>query len=418
MIQKTFIFFTLLLACMSVNAQQSYREHIQQDTRNAGAIFSPYDMSRRFDTPAPKGYKPFYISHFGRHGSRYMSDDIKDLRLQELLHKADNMGLLTPDGKKMMARADAVVKDAEGRYGQLTSLGEKEHKMLASRMFHRFSSVFKVKDGRVRAESSLAPRCLVSMAAFTGSLKGEAPELEFTFAAGERHQRYIAPEGTVAIAQKMARGAADSLSRTLIKGDKLFNRIFANAEKAGSLTTPTDFASLAYSMGCEAICIGDKDLDIFEFFDIDELEGLAIVRNNLSFAWSGHTIETGDIRARSAAPLLKRMVEKADEALSDGHIVADLCFGHDSNVLPLSSLMGIEGDAISFVDAHQSWFADEHLSMAANIQIIFYKDRKGNVLVKVLENERETLLHIGVEPVCGFYYDWESLRSAFLLKCA
>lgn len=414
------IILSLLLTCLTASAQQTYGTYIQEDTRRAGAVFAPYDMSLRVDTGAPRGYSPVYISHFGRHGARFMSDGVKDQKFLSIMQKADTMGILTTDGKEMLRRTEAICKQAEGRYAQLTELGQSEHKALAQRMFQRFPKVFKVKTGAVRAESSVAPRCLVSMSAFTNALRGCAPQLEFSFAAGDRYQSYIAPEGTVDIVQKIARRTADSLTRSHSKGDKLFARIFTDTEKAAALASPGTFANLAYGLGCEAICIGDDELDLFKFFDIDELEGYAIVRNNLSFAWSGRTLETGDVRARSAAPLLRRIVEKADEALSEGHIVADLCFGHDSNVLPLACLMGIDGadQDISFVDAHKTWRADEHLCMASNIQLVFYRDRKGHVLVKILENERERLLHIGISPVQGCYYDWEALRSALLLKCA
>lgn len=420
MVRKIIIPIALLLICSIASAQQTYKSHIQEDTRRAGAVFAPYDMSYRTDSPAPRGYKPFYISHFGRHGSRFMSDGVKDLRFLSILQKADSLGILTDDGKEILKRTTIIVKEAEGRYAQLTPLGEREQKALAQRMSSRFPSIFKVKEGIVRAESSVAPRCILSMTAFTNALKGSAPQLDFSFAAGERYQQYIAPEGTVDIAQRLARKAADSLSKASMKGDKFFTKVFNDIETAASLASPETFANLAYGLGCEAICIGRDELDIFKFFDIDELEGYAIVRNNLSYAWSGRTLETGDIRARSAAPLLRRIVEKADEALSEGHVVADLCFGHDSNVLPLACLIGIDGadQDISFVDAHKTWRADEHLCMAANIQFVFYKNKKGHVLVKVLENERERRLHIGIEPVFGSYYDWEALRSAFLLKCA
>jgi hypothetical protein len=50
--------------------------------------------------------------------------------------------------------------------------------------------------------------------------------------------------------------------------------------------------------------------------------------------------------------------------------------------------------------------------MGANIQIVFYRNRKGDVLVKVLHNEREQLLDPAVgKPVEGVYYRWEDMKG-------
>ena len=43
-------------------------------TKPAGVYYAyTYDNPAR--TPAPEGYEPFYISHYGRHGSRYHSKE-------------------------------------------------------------------------------------------------------------------------------------------------------------------------------------------------------------------------------------------------------------------------------------------------------------------------------------------------------
>ena len=48
--------------------------------------------------------------------------------------------------------------------------------------------------------------------------------------------------------------------------------------------------------------------------------------------------------------------------------------------------------------------------MAANIQFAFYRNGVGDVLVKVLFNERETAVR-GLEPVAGPYYRWPDLKA-------
>jgi hypothetical protein len=52
------------------------------------------------------------------------------------------------------------------------------------------------------------------------------------------------------------------------------------------------------------------------------------------------------------------------------------------------------------------------MTMATNIQFIFYRNRAGEVLVKILYNEKETLL-AGVPAYEGPYYRWSELRAYF-----
>lgn len=57
------------------------------------------------------------------------------------------------------------------------------------------------------------------------------------------------------------------------------------------------------------------------------------------------------------------------------------------------------------------WPGWRYTPFAANIQLIFYRGREGDVLVKPLLNERETRI-LGLE---GFpYYRWKDLKAWWL----
>ena len=45
---------------------------------------------------APEGYEPVYLSHYGRHGSRYILHDTQYVFVAQVLEKADADGKLTP----------------------------------------------------------------------------------------------------------------------------------------------------------------------------------------------------------------------------------------------------------------------------------------------------------------------------------
>ena len=67
-------------------------------------------------------------------------------------------------------------------------------------------------------------------------------------------------------------------------------------------------------------------------------------------------------------------------------------------------------------DAHDYWFSFERVPMGTNLQMIFYRNKKGNVLTKVLYNEQEAHFK-SVKPVEGPYYNWKDLREWFLSLC-
>ena len=54
-----------------MNAQTA-REEIAQNPCFSASNYLAYPGPTKELTKAPKGYKPFYISHYGRHGSRYL----------------------------------------------------------------------------------------------------------------------------------------------------------------------------------------------------------------------------------------------------------------------------------------------------------------------------------------------------------
>ena len=61
----------LLTATMAWGQRLSATDQLKADPRKAYGTDYPYQVVDYKMTAAPKGYTPFYISHYGRHGSRY-----------------------------------------------------------------------------------------------------------------------------------------------------------------------------------------------------------------------------------------------------------------------------------------------------------------------------------------------------------
>ena len=121
---KRFLSFLLLLLCALGLRAQSAREQIQEDILMAGGVYYMYPFKEHRVTPPPKGYKPVYLSHYGRHGARYLLNDTQYERSLGVLRAAHDSGALTPEGERLWEEASAYFEEScRHRSGDLTPLG-------------------------------------------------------------------------------------------------------------------------------------------------------------------------------------------------------------------------------------------------------------------------------------------------------
>ena len=72
--KKFLTLMTFVVLGLSAWAQQTnVFDQLKSDPKKAYGTDYPYAFAKAPLTKAPRGYKPFYISHYGRHGSRYYS---------------------------------------------------------------------------------------------------------------------------------------------------------------------------------------------------------------------------------------------------------------------------------------------------------------------------------------------------------
>ena len=121
---------------------QSVRERVLADPQLALGVYRLYPTEFKAQTPVPKGFKPFYISHYGRHGSRYILRDEKFDHPLRVFADAEYFGKLTPHGKEVYARLKEACKHSYGRPGELTLKGQEQHRQIAARMYKNYKSVF------------------------------------------------------------------------------------------------------------------------------------------------------------------------------------------------------------------------------------------------------------------------------------
>ena len=410
--------FTTLFILLLATWQGPLMTSVEQDHTRSAVCLHGYEFQAIEDTPAPKGYDPFYISHYGRHGSRSNWGDKDYKYVIEALSREQERGNLTAVGAQLLEEAKAVLKAYDGMDGRLTDKGEREHIRLAERMFKRFKPVFTKGNHRIEAVGSKVQRSIISMTAFCVSLNSKEPTLSFNFDTGDKMQRYIDCAGKVD--EKDMRAAIDSLWRLIPdESDTVMMRLFIDPEK---VDTATKVIRLQDAIYWTAMIAEDFDLtcDIYRY-----LSRPATYKRLMKFTYD-MTIPWIRIpgfyerRRPFVQVCLDDIIEKAELAIRSDSYCANLRFGHDIPLLTLVSAMGVSGvgEPITVEEIADHWFGWENVPMASNMQMIFYKPKKKSaselsddeILVKVLYNERERSL-FGLTPVLGPYYRYSDVKA-------
>ena len=103
----------LLLWSVTALAQRTgVREEVLSDWNKSSGLDCVYDMSPKASTPAPRGYEAVYISHYGRHGSRYAYTAKAYTILLEMLRSGAAADNLTPYGQTLLDELEPFWKEA------------------------------------------------------------------------------------------------------------------------------------------------------------------------------------------------------------------------------------------------------------------------------------------------------------------
>ena len=407
---------SLLLAASPLQAQSHDTDAlIRENPDRAAGVHHTYEYHPSADTPAPRGFKPFYVSHYGRHGSRRNLSTTYS-KAYEYLTKAHEAGILTPLGEQALADVTKVYEQHEEMVGDLTALGGREHRGIAERLYRRVPRVFKQRT-EVDVQSSNIPRCLISMANFTASLDDCAPQLKFSFITGDKYIHLLAHEYYTKPAAN-GRRLQDSLLKADFDPTRLMESLFKGTEGqiAAVIDDPLKFSEQLYYTGSIDQCV-EAGADIFgKYFTIEELIIQYKCYNARCYNNMAKSAAYGDaVIWAPAQGLMQDIIGRADAAIAEGsNRAADLRFGHDTGILPLAGLMGLKGpgDRMRAEDIVGRWESFERVPMASNLQMIFYRNRRGEVLVKFLYNEQETLID-GLSPLTGPYYRWNDAKGFF-----
>ena len=412
---KRILFYLSFCVCAGTVWSQSAREEIGQNPALAAGKYYAYQEPEVALTNPPEGYEPFYISTFARHGSRYLTKRKKYEIPLSILRDAKEKGVLTEKGRKVLDVVESLAKEAEGRYGELTPKGARQHRELVERMFHRYPQVF--ADGvHVDARSTYKTRAFLSMAAACVELKGLNPALNITMDASEHDAYYIKYSNEEY--EKLHLADADRVyhiaDSMYVHPSRFMRCLFNNREYAAQIDSVSLMMDLSELHGISQSSDGQPDLSFL--FTGDELYDLW-QRNNFEWYYEkGASPWSGACMYKVERNLLENFVLTADTVVASGCPAVTLRYGHDTNLAPLAVLMGI--DHLSASTSDWGKIADTFrtyriIPMCGNIQLVFFrKKRSQDILVKLLLNEREVTLPLKTD-IAPFYH-WKDVRDYWL----
>ena len=421
--KRLFTFITATFLCASLFAQSS-RDEIHQNIYCSGSNYYAYPgpLQEKL-TPAPRGYTPYYISHYGRHGSRYLINDSDFDNAWKPLMRADSLDKLTSFGKDVLRRVTLIRDEADLRHGELSLLGAEQHQQIASRMYERFPEVFKGVTN-IDAKSTVVIRCILSMENALHSLLRHNPKLIIRHDASEHDMWYMNFWDRELDKHKMPEDVKKKYDEFCARhqhNERLMKSLFNDDNY---WKNEIDVQDLTYHLFKLASNLQSTELrhniTLYDLFTEEELYDNWLQTNAWWYINYGPSPLNGGVAPYSQRNLLRVMIQEADSCLKLKHPGATLRYGHEVCVMPLACLLECDNFGKAIEDLEQlddeGWHCYKIFPMGCNVQMIFYRPKKGkgDILVKVLLNENEATLPL--KPVAGPYYKWSDFRDYYLKK--
>ena len=417
-IMRTFYFIALLFVVNGTAAQASKEEIFSTIEKTAGVYFAYPEKEIKTQTPAPAGYAPFYISHLGRHGSRYLVSDDEYKNVIVLFESAEKNNALTGLGKDVLKRLQLLWKEVEWRGGDLSPLGVREQRGIAERMYKSYPQVF-TNESKVSACATTIVRCVLSMDAFCERLKEFNPAMPISRNSGMKWQQYLNHHTAEAIAYRSApdtwKAGYKQFEKQHVQPHRLMESLFMDKSFMNAKATPEKVMWSLFSIagGMQNV---ETRISFYDLFTKQELFDLWQCRNYKTYVNDANSALNGGIMMANAIPLLRSILDSAEQIINTNGKGADFRFAHDGNIIPLAMLLHLDGSYNSVsdpADCYKAWCDFKVAPMAGNIQIVFFR-KKGSkdILVKFLQNENEVLVPPVKSDVLP-YYRWKDIARYY-----
>lgn len=420
---KRIVIFTFVLSIVLWASAQTSKNEISKNVYLSASNYLAYPSPTSKLTPAPKGEKPFYISHYGRHGSRYLISKNDYEEPVKVMTRAHKEGKLTSLGKDVLRRLKMMSEEANDRLGELTLLGAQQHQGIAKRMYERFPQVF-ADSAEIDARSTIVVRCILSMENELQQLISINPKLKISHDASVHDMWYMNFDD-----HKLAKHKMDSITKMAyhkfceahIHPDRVMAELFNDTSYVNNNINKDD---LYYKLFSLASNLQSSELrhqiTLYDIFNSEEIYDNWQRENVWWYINFGPCPLNGGTQPFSQRNLLNNILDYADSAIVKEHPGATLRFGHEVVVMPLACLLELNNCGEKIQDLEQlddkGWINYKIFPMGCNIQFIFYRKNFSDkdILVKVLLNENEAKLPItsDIAP----YYHWKDVEKYYRNK--
>ena len=427
--KRFFLLLSALAAVVIATAQspEAVLESIRKNPNLALPTYSTYPSIPLGEiAAAPEGFEPFYFTLVGRHGSRYDRSERRFKSILSVYRKADSLGILTEQGKHLYAHIAEIEAAQEGRSGELSELGYNQWLGIAHRAYKNFAPIF--AEGSIEGKSSTSLRCLLSLVAFNQGIKEHSPQLAIYQQARKSELAIVRPlydnPNTPDLARKIHKECGEkgewnkNLSVWVKESDasSFLSKVTTDRKRLiKECGGKSYFNVLRYSFRAllfgENFELGDRKL-LTELFTPEEMYRIYV---HQTAKWVNTSVGRGkdevEMYSSFMRPMVDDIVAKCNAAIEGKNPhKANLRFTHDSYVGPLLSVMGYEGCVPQYNTdielATTSFNFGTVVPMAANLQIVLYRNKRGEVLVRSLVNERDAYLPI--KCATAPFYPWKA----------
>ena len=286
------------LLCCGTAAAQTAQEELKANRYLSGSNYLDYDrqLSTTPLTAAPKGYEPFYMSHYGRHGSRWLIGEGDYTNPLNTLRDANAEGKLTAEGKSVLKKLEDFYPTTIKRLGELTTVGERQHHGIGSRMAKNFPEIFKAKNVAIDARSTVVIRCILSMEAECEELAAANPTARIHNDVSESFQYYLNQDWSDRLRQASREGrkVRNQYERKYSHPERLMKVLFNDQQYVYDNVRASSLMRQLFEVASN-MQSHDTDIELYSLFTDEEVYDQWRIRN-VGWYWT-----TAQPRSRAAS---------------------------------------------------------------------------------------------------------------------
>ena len=422
-IRKSFL--CLLLALMTGAAllaqvdHQWAKEDVLADPTRWGGTFGMYPEGQPLPPRPPKGYKPFYLSHMGRHGARFVDGTQFYPRMYGVWKTADEKGLLTPAGKKFFEAFAEVYPRMLYHEGILTKKGQRQHRMIADQIYRNYPEIFKGKT-RLSALSTESSRVIVSMLCCLDELSDLDRDLDIEVDYGRPYYAMLIPEShsnpnykAMEPFSKEAMDKYENFAKAIYDEDAIIAHWFTSTEGIGMRREDFMYDMMQLVSDCSNLDFA-VPAALTEVFTPEERYGIWRVQNYSDYMYTGVAPGVDRRRFLEMSVAAKDIIDRFEEDRVNG-VSLRMRFSHDTALAPLLSYLGVNGMDAMISDPYEveKVWRSYDVPMGCNFQLVFFRGRKTSdeILIQALLNGFCATLPL--PEVAPGFYKWSDFKAKF-----